>query len=163
MVAATGRKSAKPKRIGYLKNIAQNPMLYLMAVPVIAYILSFVICPMYGVVIAFQDYVPARGILNSNWVGLKHFASFFTSTYFPRLVRNTLEINIKELVFSFPVPILFALLLNEVRSTRFRRIHNPSPICRILSLQSLSVVCWWTLPKAPAYLPTCLSLLVWIV
>lgn len=124
MVAATGRKSAKPKRIGYLKNIAQNPMLYLMAVPVIAYYIIFCYLPMYGVVIAFQDYVPARGILNSNWVGLKHFASFFTSTYFPRLVRNTLEINIKELVFSFPVPILFALLLNEVRSTRFRRISQ---------------------------------------
>ncbi len=124
MVAATGRKSVKPKRIGYLKNIAQNPMLYLMAVPVIAYYIIFCYLPMYGVVIAFQDYVPARGILNSNWVGLKHFASFFASTYFPRLVRNTLEINIKELVFSFPVPILFALLLNEVRSTRFRRISQ---------------------------------------
>ena len=77
---------------------------------------------MYGVVIAFQDYVPARGILASNWVGLKHFSSFFTSAFFPRLMRNTLQINIKELLFSFPVPILFAMLLNEVRSTSFRRI-----------------------------------------
>jgi len=124
MTAATGRKHPLLKRNGYLHNIVHNPILYLMALPVIAYYVIFCYLPMYGVVIAFQDYVPARGILNSSWVGLKHFSSFFTSTYFPRLMRNTLAINIKELIFSFPVPILFALLLNEVRSSRFRRISQ---------------------------------------
>lgn len=79
---------------------------------------------MYGVVIAFKDYVPARGLMESDWVGLKHFSTFFNSSFFPRLLRNTLAINLKELVFSFPVPILFAILLNEVRSTRFRRLSQ---------------------------------------
>jgi len=122
MIAAAKRKPVRLKRTGYLANIVHNPILYIMALPVIAYYIIFHYLPMYGVVIAFQDYVPARGILASNWVGLKHFSSFFTSAFFPRLMRNTLQINIKELLFSFPVPILFAMLLNEVRSTSFRRI-----------------------------------------
>jgi putative aldouronate transport system permease protein len=124
MITAARRKPVRLKRNGYLHNIVHNKILYLMALPVIAYYVIFCYLPMYGVVIAFQDYIPARGISGSNWVGVKHFASFFTSTYFPRLVRNTLSINIKELLFSFPVPILFAILLNEVRSVRFRRISQ---------------------------------------
>ena len=124
MIATAGRNPAKRRRTGYISNIIHNPMLYLMALPVIAYYIIFHYLPMYGIVIAFKDYVPARGVLESNWVGLKHFESFFSSTYFPRLLRNTLSINLKELLFSFPVPILFAILLNEVRSTKFRRISQ---------------------------------------
>lgn len=124
MIAAARHKPVRRKQGGYLHNIVHNKLLYLMALPVIAYYVIFCYLPMYGVVIAFQDYMPARGILGSNWVGFKHFTSFFTSTYFPRLVRNTLSINIKELIFSFPIPILFAILLNEVRSVRFRRISQ---------------------------------------
>jgi len=124
LIATAGRNPAKRRRTEYISNIIHNPMLYLMALPVIAYYIIFHYLPMYGIVIAFKDYVPARGVLESNWVGLKHFESFFSSTYFPRLLRNTLSINLKELLFSFPVPILFAILLNEVRSTKFRRISQ---------------------------------------
>ena len=124
MIAVTKRDAIKLKRNGYLYNIIHNPSLYLMALPVILYYVIFQYLPMYGVVIAFKDYVPARGVWQSDWVGLKHFSTFFTSSYFPRLLRNTLSINIKELLFSFPVPILFAILLNEVRNSRFRRISQ---------------------------------------
>ena len=124
MTAAANQKPIARKRTGYIHNIIHNPVLYLMALPVILYYVIFHFLPMYGVLIAFKDYVPARGMLGSDWVGLQHFSAFFNSSYFPRLLRNTLAINLKELVFSFPVPILFAILLNEVRSTRFRRLSQ---------------------------------------
>ena len=122
MIAAAKKSPVKRRQSGYISNIIHNPMLYLMALPVIAYYITFHYLPMYGVVIAFKNYVPARGIWESPWVGLEHFNTFFTSSYFLRLLRNTLSINLKELLFSFPIPILFAILLNEVRSTKFRRI-----------------------------------------
>ncbi|MEA5146050.1 MAG: ABC transporter permease subunit [Candidatus Limiplasma sp.] len=124
MVAAAKKRTVERKRSGYISNMIHNPWLYVMALPVIAYYIIFHYLPMYGVVIAFKDYVPARGIWESGWVGFKHFQTFFSSTYFPRLLRNTLAINLKELLFSFPIPIVFAILLNEVRSTRFRRISQ---------------------------------------
>lgn len=106
---------------GLLLNIREHPVLYLMAVPVIVYFLVFHYAPMYGVIIAFKNYVPARGIMGSKWVGLTHFQNFFNDMYFGRLVRNTLVINLKLLIFGFPIPILFAVLLNEIRFKNFRR------------------------------------------
>ena len=105
----------------YLANIKEYPWIYLIALPVCVFYLVYCYLPMYGVVIAFQNYAPARGIWGSRWVGLKHFVDFFTDRNFGRLVTNTLVINIKLLLFGFPLPILFALLLNEVHSTAFRR------------------------------------------
>jgi len=122
MTAAAKKGPVKPRQSGYISNIIHNPLIYLMALPVIAFYVIFHYLPMYGVVIAFKNYIPARGIWESQWVGFEHFKTFFTSSYFPRLLRNTIFINLKELIFSFPIPILFALLLNEVRSTKFRRI-----------------------------------------
>ena len=78
--------------------------------------------PMYGVIIAFQDYKPLKGIMGSKWVGLQNFRTFIESPFLWRLIRNTLSINIGMLVFGFPLPIIFALLLNEVRSTAFRKV-----------------------------------------
>ena len=104
---------------GLLLNIREHPVLYLMAVPVIVYFLVFHYAPMYGVIIAFKNYVPARGIMGSKWVGLTHFQNFFNDMYFGRLVRNTLVINLKLLIFGFPIPILFAVLLNEIRFKNF--------------------------------------------
>lgn len=104
------------------KNIADHPMLYLMILPVIIYYILFHFLPMYGVVIAFKRYVPTKGIWGSNWVGLKHFNSFFKDYYFGRLLTNTLLINFYNLIFGFPVPIIFALALNELRSKRFKKL-----------------------------------------
>lgn len=106
------------------RNMRKYPTLYLLALPVLIWFIIFCYKPMYGVVIAFQRFVPNKGILGSKWVGLKHFRDFFSDIYFTRLLRNTLTINLKMLVFGFPVPIIFALMLNEVRSNKFRRISQ---------------------------------------
>ncbi|MGN0742394.1 MAG: ABC transporter permease [Candidatus Fimadaptatus sp.] len=105
-----------------LDNMRTHPWLYLMILPAIAYFVIFHYAPMYGVIIAFQDYKPLKGISGSAWVGFKHFQTFVQGPFFWRLVRNTLSINIGMLVFGFPLPIIFALMLNEVRSTAFRKV-----------------------------------------
>ncbi len=103
------------------KDIIRNKYAYLMILPVIAYYLIFQYGPMYGVIIAFKDYSPKLGILGSRWVGLQNFEMFINSYYFVRILRNTLLISFYSLLFSFPIPIIFALLLNELQSDKFKR------------------------------------------
>ncbi len=117
---ALHRKQSYLRRLG--RNMLEHPLLYLMFLPVVVYYIVFHYAPMYGVIIAFQDYKPMRGIWGSSFVGLKHFQTFVNGPFFWRLVRNTLSINIGMLLFAFPMPIIFALLLNEVRSVRFRKV-----------------------------------------
>lgn len=105
-----------------LDNIRAHPLLYALILPVLAYYVIFCYWPMYGVVIAFQDFKPALGIAGSNFVGLKHFDKFINGRYFSRLVRNTISINMGMLLVAFPLPIVFALMLNEIRSIRFQRL-----------------------------------------
>jgi len=87
-----------------------------------AYYVVFRYVPMYGIVLAFKNFSAAKGILGSTWVGLKWFQQFFTSAYFPRIVRNTFLVSIYYLIFSFPVPIIFAILLSEIRHRWYQRI-----------------------------------------
>lgn len=94
---------------------------YLVILPVIVYMILFHYKPMYGVVIAFQNFRPTLGIAGSQWVGFKHFIRFFEDINFWRLLRNTLSISLLTLLFSFPAPIILALLLNEVRVSWFKR------------------------------------------
>ena len=103
------------------KQIRKNWDLYLLILPVIVYFVIFEYYPMYGVVIAFKDFIATKGILGSPWVGFKHFERFFDSYYFWRLIKNTLGIGIYELLVGFPIPILLALLIHEVRSSFFKR------------------------------------------
>lgn len=103
------------------QNVKKHKGLYLMILPIVIYYLVFCYYPMYGAQIAFRDYSPKKGIVGSPWVGLKHFGDFFNSVFFNRLIRNTLSINLKNLIFGFPAPIIFALLLNEVRLTKFKK------------------------------------------
>jgi putative aldouronate transport system permease protein len=103
------------------RTLARYRDLYLMILPVLAYYLLFHYKPMYGALIAFKDFSPARGILGSPWAGFKHFQDFFSSFYFWRVLRNTLVISLSTLVFAFPAPIALALLLNELRSRAFSR------------------------------------------
>ncbi|MGN0802629.1 MAG: ABC transporter permease [Candidatus Faecivicinus sp.] len=105
-----------------LKNVKEHPWLYVLFLPVLAYFLVFHYWPMYGVIIAFKDYKPMKGIFASNWVGLDNFRQFLTGPYLWRLVRNTLTINLGMLLVAFPLPIVFALLLNECRSVKFRKV-----------------------------------------
>lgn len=104
-----------------LRDYRKHKYLYLMILPVIAFYLTFSYTPMYGAIIAFKSYRVADGFLGSPWVGFDHFISFFNSYYFGNLLRNTLLINIYMLIFSFPAPIIFALLINEIRISAFKR------------------------------------------
>ena len=103
------------------RNYKEHKVYYWLAVPIIAYYIIFHYLPMFGVVIAFQNYRPAKGLLGSRWVGLKHFKAFFDSIYAGRLIKNTLMINLLLLIFSFPAPIILALLLNEVKAKHFKK------------------------------------------
>jgi putative aldouronate transport system permease protein len=102
-------------------DIRQNKLIYLLALPVLAYFILFHYVPMAGIVLAFQKYSLTRGIFGSEWVGFKNFVDFFDSYYFFRLLRNTLLLSFYDLLFNFPIPIIFALLLNEVRNRAFKR------------------------------------------
>jgi len=98
----------------------RNKSLYLLVLPVLAFYIIFHYKPMYGAIIAFKDYTPSLGVGGSPWVGLDNFTRFFTGPYFVRLIKNTLLLNVYNLVFGFPAPIILALLLNEIRSKKFK-------------------------------------------
>lgn len=99
--------------------ITRNGMLYLFLLPALLYILLFQYVPLYGIQIAFKDFVAIEGIWNSPWVGFKHFSAFFSSYRFWDLIRNTLTLSLYRIAIGFPMPILLALLLNY---TTFRRL-----------------------------------------
>jgi putative aldouronate transport system permease protein len=103
------------------KRIKRDRALYVLGLPGIVFFILFKYVPMWGVVIAFQDYSPYQGILNSTWVGLKHFERLFSNPDFFLLLRNTLAINALNLVFFFPLPIILSLLMNEIRHVVFKR------------------------------------------
>lgn len=92
-----------------------------MLIPVAIYFFLFCYRPMGGLLIAFENYKPRKGIWGSEWVGLKNFIDFFQSPFFGRVVKNTLWISFGTLIFGFPIPILFALFLNEVQNVKFKK------------------------------------------
>ena len=98
-----------------------NKYKYLMVLPVIIYLILFCYKPMYGVIIAFQRYRPGLGIEGSPWIGLDNFVRFFKDINFWRVLRNTFSISFLNILFTFPAPILLALLLNEVKCSWFKR------------------------------------------
>lgn len=104
------------------KRILANYQLYLLILPTIFYFLVFKYGPMYGVQIAFKDFNPIFGIWGSEWVGLKHFARFFTMFQFETLVRNTLWLSVYALIISFPLPIALSLIMNHYPVIRYRRL-----------------------------------------
>jgi putative aldouronate transport system permease protein len=110
-----------------------------MIFPVVLYYLVFHYVPMYGSIIAFKDYRIAQGFLDSPWVGFKHFQSFFESYYFWRLLKNTLVLNVYQLLFAFPAPILFALLINEISGQLFKRFVQT--VTYLPHFISLIVIC----------------------
>jgi len=112
----------KPRKGNYiLLDIKRNKYIYIMLLVVVAWYVIFCYVPMYGAIIAFKDYSIGKGIFNSPWVGFKHFASFFSDINFMRVVRNTFLINIYDILWGFPAPIIMALLLNEVRNQYFKK------------------------------------------
>ncbi|MFD0678438.1 MULTISPECIES: ABC transporter permease [unclassified Paenibacillus] len=101
--------------------ITKHKYLYVLLLPGLLWYFIFRYMPMYGVMIAFKDYNFSKGIWGSPWVGLKHFEFLFRNQDFYAIVRNTLVINLYELAFAFPVPIILALLLNEMKNLLFKR------------------------------------------
>lgn len=112
------------RRSKFIDFLIKYKYLNLLALPCVLYFIIFKYVPMYGIIVAFTDYVGSGGllgILTSEWVGLKYFEMFFNSVYFGRLMENTIVISIYRLIFGFPAPIILALLLNEVRKSYFKR------------------------------------------
>ena len=105
-----------------LKQMKQYLPFYLFVLPAIVCVILFNYMPMGGIVIAFKNYKMARGIAGSEWVGLKHFKALFSDPNFYRVLRNTLKISILTLLTTFPVTIVFTLLVNELRSARFKKV-----------------------------------------
>ena len=121
------------------RDFARNKWLYLMLVPVVIFFLVFCYVPMYGAIIAFKNYTVGKGIMGSDWVGLKWFAQFLTSYQFPRLLKNTLLLSFENIVWGFPMPIIFALLINEIRGNFFKR--TVQTITYLPHFISMVVVC----------------------
>lgn len=106
----------------FLNHLKTDRYLYLLAAPAVVIVVLFNYLPMIGVVMAFQDYSPVRGFFRSPWVGLEHFIDFFSAPSAVRVIRNSVLLSLYQLLWSFPVPILFALILNEVLNRSFRKL-----------------------------------------
>ncbi|MGG1518126.1 ABC transporter permease subunit [Paenibacillus oryzisoli] len=119
--AKSERLTPETRSSRYRKLLARDKYLLLMTLPVILYFLIFHYVPMYGMIMAFNNFSPTRGIWNSEWVGLRWFEEFFNSIYAFRLIKNVLLLNLYNVLWGFPIPIIFALLLNEVRRQVFKR------------------------------------------
>lgn len=107
-----GKKSRIKREINY----------HIMALPGLAWLILFNIVPMFGVVMAFQDFIPSQGLLRSPWVGMENFHYLFSMNDFQRVIVNTLVISIAKLILNVVVPLTFALLLNEVTQIHFKRV-----------------------------------------
>ena len=112
----------RPSRRKLLSHAMRSWQLYAFLLPTLLYFGIFHYGPLYGAQIAFRDYLGALGIWGSPWVGLKNFERFFNSAYFVNLLSNTVILSVLMLVFSFPVPVIFALMLNQLGNQRYKRI-----------------------------------------
>ncbi|MGI5893664.1 MAG: ABC transporter permease [Candidatus Merdivicinus sp.] len=124
------------------KDFRMNYGAYLIVLPVLIYYILFAYKPMYGAIIAFKNFSPGAGIIGSPWAanfGMQHFIDFFSSYYFLRILKNTLVISLSSLIFGFPAPIILALLLNELRNEKFKRVVQT--VSYMPHFISLVVVC----------------------
>ena len=120
------------------RDMKRNWSMYLLVSPVVIMFFLFCYKPMYGALIAFQDYKPAKGF-GTDWVGFKHFINFLENPFFFRLIRNTLAVSLLNLLFGFPIPIILALLLNEAKSKKFKALAQS--VMYLPHFISLVVVC----------------------
>lgn len=105
-----------------LRKIAVHWQLYVMVLPALVYLIIFAYKPMYGLLIAFKNYNFKKGIWGSDWVGLENFSRLFGSYWFPIILKNTLAISCLTLLFGFPLPVIFALMVNEIKRQRIRKL-----------------------------------------
>ncbi|MGY5766500.1 ABC transporter permease [Brachybacterium sp. DNPG3] len=118
--SADGRPPSR--RLALLRRVLHSWQLYVLLAPALIYLVVFKYWPMYGAQIAFRDYNPADGFFWSPWVGLEHFQAFISSFQFGRILANTLTINTVGLLVAFPVPIILALIVNQMSNERFKRL-----------------------------------------
>lgn len=114
-------KENNKEKVNIKASLKNNWQLYVMLLPMILFFFLFEYLPMYGVQVAFRDYKAVEGITGSEWVGLKHFKTFFNAYYFERLISNTLLLNIYNLLWKFPWPIILAVLLNQIKNDKRKR------------------------------------------
>ncbi|MGI5946185.1 MAG: ABC transporter permease [Lachnospiraceae bacterium] len=114
--------NGRTKKGSFVWNMKYYKEYYIMLIPGILFFLIFCYGPMYGMVIAFQDYYPLKGIAESQWVGLKHFKKLFTDPFFLSVLKNTIVISIYKLLVCFPAPIILCLALNEIKNLKFKKV-----------------------------------------
>ena len=108
----------------FKRALMRDKHLYIIIAPVVIYFIVFKYIPMYGLVISFMDYSVFKGISGSTWVGFNNFITFFRSMYFERLIRNTFLISFYSLLFTFPLPIIVALLFNELQNKLYKSVSQ---------------------------------------
>ncbi len=118
---AVRKAEKKLKRKKLKEKIWKGREYYLLILPALVYVLIFCYGPMYGIQIAFKDYKMSRGIWDSKWVGLMHFKDFFQGYYFWNLIKNTLLLSLYNLIVTFPIPIIVALIINELKG-RYKKV-----------------------------------------
>ena len=123
--AVINRPKSQSRGRRILRQLVEYRYLHLMVIPGMLFFLLFKYVPMYGIMIAFKNYKGASGgfeaIMSSPWIGFKNFEIFFKSLYCQRVFKNTIYLSVLRLIFSFPAPILLALLINEIRTNWFKR------------------------------------------
>lgn len=120
------KTNAVSKKKNIWQRIYNDRALYLLLLPSFIILFIFTYMPMYGVVIAFKDFTPAKGIMGSEWAGLKYFKQYFNSYQFWPTIKNTLLLSIYSIIVTFPLPILLALLCNQMRTGKFKKIFQVS-------------------------------------
>lgn len=118
--ASRGKRAGNGKNL--LKKIFMNRQIYLMLLPVVVFYLVYNYVPMYGIVLAWKEWRPKYGIMGSPWIGWENFQTIFSQKALPNAIRNTVIISSLKLLFCFPLPILFALFLNEIKAPGFKKV-----------------------------------------
>lgn len=131
--AAVSKFAEKKKIIA--ADFRRNKSVYFMLIPALLFYIIFHYGPMYGALMSFTEYSPRLGIFGSQWIGFKNFSDFFSSPSFSAVLKNTLTISISTLILGFPAPIIFALLLNELKNAKFSKIiQNAAYLPHFISL-----------------------------
>ncbi|MEE0298424.1 MAG: hypothetical protein UD963_03970, partial [Christensenellales bacterium] len=145
MARTTTVRHELPLRVRLIKDIRKNYPLYLLALPAIVMIFLLSYVPMYGVLMAFQDFRPVRGILGSDWVGLENFRRFFNSYQCADIISNTVTLSLMNLVCTFPMPILLALMLNQIHRPMIKKgiqtlVYLPHFIATVVLVSMINVL-----------------------
>lgn len=124
-MSAAPSASRQPRGLTMIRRrLWESAPLYLLLLPALVIFVLFTYLPMYGVVIAFKDFKPAEGIMGSQWVGFQHFETFFRSFQFVPTIRNTVVISLYTILVTFPLPIAVALMCNQMRALRFKKLFQ---------------------------------------